>query len=318
VTSDFSFPSTTITSEETPVAWGESTFVDEIVEFDQGTNGFKGDLDDQTGIATVTEIVTTTADTTTTGTASWGATVEETTPVTTLNGTPPVSYKVPISTTPTPRQSRIVDPSSKFSWASIVKPPAPSPAPKQPVQHQPSPQSQQQQPQQHQQPTPQPLAPPITPQEPVPIVQASSRPSTRDQDIIEELAQTIHDPFAAAEPSKPKVQLPQPQQQQPPLQPALPYIPAIASQPKESQLPPLADPLTSRNLDLLDNQQPPAAAPVEPSASTSVQTHRASPAPKVEGPPPGLSGRFPRNRDTPVILPGIASQALSGMQLQFG
>lgn len=191
-----------------------------------------------------------------------------------VNGT---AAKRPPPPTSTPsRQSRIVEPNAKFSWASIVKPAAPPPAPK-PA------------------PVPQPTQQQVAPQ-------ANSRPSTRGQDVTEEPAQTIHDPFAAAEPSKPKVQLPQP---------ALPYVPALPAQPKE-QLPP-AEPLTSRNLDLLEDQQSPVPEP-----TASVTAHRSSPAPKSDG-PPGLSARFARNsRDTPVVMPGVAAQSVGGMQLQFG
>ncbi len=184
------------------------------------------------------------------------------------------------------RQSRIVDPKAKHSWASIVKPAAPPPAVK------PAPVSQ---------PPMQPLQ--EKPTQAAPQASSSSRPSTRGHDVSEEPAQTIHDPFTAAEPAKPKVQLPQP---------ALPYIPALPSQPKE-QLPP-SEPLTSRNLDLLEDQQSPVPKPPTP----SVAAHRASPVPKNEG-PPGLNTRFARNsRDTPVIMPGIASQPIGAMQLQFG
>lgn len=209
-----------------------------------------------------------------------------------VNGTAAVAPRPPpvsVSSTPTARSSsRTIDP--KSSWASIVKPAAPPPAPK-PVP--PPPQQK-------------PVAPP--PQEiPTTLQKSPSRPSTRGQDIIEEPAQTIHDPFTTAEPAKPKVQLPQP---------ALPYIPSMIStqlqqQPKE--LSP-AEPLTSRNLDLLEDQQTAVPEPPTP----SVTAHRSSPTPKGDG-PPGLSGRFPRpTRENPVVMPGMPSQALGGMSLQFG
>lgn len=201
----------------------------------------------------------------------------------------PVSSAPPQKSTPSAaasRQSRIVDPKAKHSWASIVKPVAPPPAAK------PAPVSQ---------PPPQPPQKPA--QQPDPQASSGSRPSTRGHDMSEEPAQTIHDPFTAAEPAKPKVQLPQP---------ALPYIPALPSQPKEQLQ--HSEPLTSRNLDLLEDQQSPVPQPPTP----SVAAHRASPAPKNEG-PPGLNTRFARNsRDTPVIMPGLASQPIGAMQLQFG
>jgi hypothetical protein len=268
------------------VAWGDiSTADDTVADIDSkdvnGVNGTKSYEEPQP-------------------TSAWGAPIkpsskpqveEQPSPVNGTAASAPRPPPAPISSTPTARSSsRTIDP--KSSWASIVKPAAPPPAPK------PAPPPPQQKP----------IAPP--PQE-IPAVpqQTSSRPSTRGQDIIEEPAQTIHDPFTTTEPAKPKVQLPQP---------ALPYIPSLISsqqqQPqKESALPP-AEPLTSRNLDLLEDQQSPGPEP----PTASVSAHRASPAPKGDG-PPGLSGRFPRpTRENPVVMPGMPSQSLGGMSLQFG
>jgi hypothetical protein len=264
VSSDATSTAATIASEETPAGWGDSPSFDDTAIMEPDLNGINGTNHyEETPSA-----------------AAWGGSVAipvEESLATTVNGTAP--QRPSISSTPS-RQSRIVDPTSKFSWASIVKPPAPPPIEK---------------------PAPQPQSAPQY-QEP-PVSQGRSRPSTRGQDFIEESAQTIHDPFATAEPSKPKVQLPQP---------VLPYIPSMISQQKEHL--PGTEPLTSRNLDLLEDQQSPVPEP----SSASITAHRASPAPKSEG-PPGLSARFARNsRDTPVILPGIASQSLGGMQLQFG
>jgi hypothetical protein len=205
-------------------------------------------------------------------------TVAETQPAP-VNGT--AAKRPPLPSSTPSRHSRVIPPNAKISWAGIVKPAAPPPAPKSAPVSVPQPTQQPQE--QH-------------------VAQANSRPSTRGQDVTEESAQTIHDPFAAAEPSKPKVQLPQP---------ALPYVPALPTQPKEPLHP--IEPLTSRNLDLLEDQQSPIPEPTQ-----SVTAHRSSPAPKGDG-PPGLSARFARNsRDTPVVMPGVAAQAIGGMQLQFG
>jgi len=237
-----------------------------------------------------------------TSSSVWGVVESQPSPAPAETSTPAVNGStVKNIPAPTSKPSRIVDP-AKFSWASIVKPAAPPPAPKPVIQSKPAPSQPQ----------------PPTPQEPI-APQQSSRPSTRGQDIIEEPAQTIHDPFTstAPEPAKPKVQLPQP---------ALPYIPSVLTQPPKqqqtevpapAQLPP-SEPLTSRNLDLLENQQPSTPQAAQP-PTPSVAAHRASPVPKQEG-PPGLNARFQRNsRDQPVIMPGIASPtAMGGMQLQFG
>jgi hypothetical protein len=88
--------------------------------------------------------------------------------------------------------------------------------------------------------------------------------------------------------------------------------------PKEQPPPaapaPPAEPLTSHNLDLLEDQQSPVLEPPAP----SVTAHRVSPAPKSEG-PPGLGPRFSRpTRENPVIMPSMASQSIGGMQIQFG
>lgn len=285
VTSDATSNAATIGSDETPSAWPEGTSVDDTVVQDtevQDVNGING---------------TKAHEETAPAPSVWGV-IETKAAPTTETPTPAINGS-PVKKAPPPsasRQSRIVDPTAKFSWASIVKPVAPPPTAKPAPQTKPAPLSQQ-----------------ISQEPPAPgAQQPSSRPSTRGQDITEEPAQTIHDPFtSAAEPAKPKVQLPQ--------QPALPYIPSVLTQPTKqetsvsAQLPP-SEPLTSRNLDLLEDQQP-SQAPQPP--TPSMAAHRASPAPKTEG-PPGLTSRFARNsRDTPVIMPGIAP-SVGGMQLQFG
>ena len=276
VASDAISTAATIASDESPNAWGP-----DVASVDDTTLGDPEAQDFKSINGTKTHEETPAA-----STSVWGAPpVEEAlpTPPTNANGTLP--QRPTISSNPS-RQSRIVDPTAKFSWASIVKPAAPPPAPK-PA---PPPQS-----------APQP--PPAPTQQVPPAPPTNSRPSTRGQEFSEEPAQTIHDPFATAEPSKPKVQLPQP---------ALPYIPSMIQQPKES-LPP-TEPLTSRNLDLLEDQQTPVSEPPTP----SVTAHRASPAPKNDG-PPGLTSRFSRpTRENPVIMPTMASQSLGGMPLQFG
>lgn len=266
-TSSAGFP-----SDETPVAWGdeEPSFDDTAVADTEpkNVNGVNGSSHKDESASAQTSV--------------WGkpiaAPVETVQPVA---ETPILPQKVPpTSSTPT-RQSRVIDPTSKMSWASIVKPPPPPPKPVPPP--------------------PQPVAAPISAPPPYQASLSSSRPSTKGQDILEEPAQTIHDPFAASEPSKPKVQLP------------LPYIPPIIATPKEKQLP-ASDPLTSRNLDILEDQQ--TAVPEPPSGSVSA--HQGSPGSKTEG-PPGLNTRFARtSRDNPVIMPELASQSLSGVQLQFG
>jgi hypothetical protein len=267
--SDATSNAATIGSEETPATWGDIPSMEDVTLADTETtsiNGING---------------TTTYDETPVAAIWTSPTADDYQSTTMTNGA--AAQKPPLSSTPTPRQSRIVDPTAKFSWASIVKPAAPPPAPKAAL-------------------PPKSTVPPL-PQEP-PVPQTTSRPSTRGQDVAEEPAQTIHDPFSTAEPSKPKVQLPQP---------ALPYIPSIVSQPKE-QIPIPAEPLTSRNLDLLEDQQSPVPNPPTP----GVGAPRASPASKSEG-PPGLSTRFTRaSRDNPVVMPGMPSQPLSGIQLQFG
>ena len=283
--SDATSTAATIASDETPVVWPDTTAADDATITDKETkdvNGINGSLPHEEPPAALTSV--------------WGQTtankqppppIEEAPPAN-VNGIPP--QKPAISSAPSSRQFRIVDPSAKLSWASIVKPAAPPPAPK-PA-------------------SPPKSAPPQVPpqQQAPPLPQAISRPSTRDQDFTEEPAQTSHDPFSTSqEPSKPKVQLPQP---------VLPYIPSMV--PKEQPPPavpaPPAEPLTSRSLDLLEDQQSPIPEPPAP----SVAAHRVSPAPKSEG-PPGLGPRFPRpTRENPVIMPSMASQSISGMQIQFG
>jgi hypothetical protein len=257
---DITSTSATVASDETPFVWPDFTTADEtVVEEPKTVDDINGTPHDDPAPFT------------------WG---EETVvpPPSTVNG---ASKKPPVSApAPTPsRQSRIVDPSAKFSWASIVKPATPPPPPPPPK--------------------------PQTPLKPVyqpPPPKTASRPSTRGHDVIEEPAQTIHDPFLTEIiTNKPKVQLPQPAFPQP----ALPHIP----QPKL----PHPEPLTSRNLDLLEDQQPTSVVDPTP----SVAAHRSSPTPKGDG-PPGLP-RFPRNREiTPVVMPGHLNQGLGGMQLQFG
>ena len=273
VSNDAVSTAATIASDETPSTWPDVTSTDETAVADTESkeiNGVNGtQIHDEPAPAKL---------------PAWGPKTD--TPVAEAQPSPVngAATQKPAPSASASRQSRIVDPTAKFSWASIVKPAAPPPAAK---------------------PAPVPQPPVQPPQErpSPPVQQASSRPSTRGQDVTEEPAQTIHDPFSAAEPAKPKVQLPQP---------ALPYIPSAVSQPKE-QLPP-SEPLTSRNLDLLEDQRSPVPEP----PTTSVAAHRASPAPKSEG-PPGLNTRFARNsRDTPVIMPGIAAQPIGAMQLQFG
>jgi hypothetical protein len=273
VATDATSTAATIASDETPSTWPDATSADETTVADtesKDINGVNGTQSPEEPAPIKLP--------------AWGAKIE--TPVVDVQPSPVNGAAAPKPTpsTAASRQSRIVDPTAKFSWASIVKPAAPPPAAK---------------------PAPVPQVssrpPQVQPAQPVP--QASSRPSTRGQDVSEEPAQTIHDPFSTAEPSKPKVQLPQP---------ALPYIPSVLSQPKDQLA--ASEPLTSRNLDLLEDQQSPVPEPPTP----SVAAHRASPAPKSEG-PPGLNTRFARNsRDTPVIMPGIASQPIGAMQLQFG
>lgn len=271
--SDAASTGATIASDETPVAWPDAASIDDarVSETEpkdvNGVNGAKVHNEAHSASTPAWKPSTTPS-------------IEESKPqLKPINGIIAPS-KPPISSAPTSRQSRIVDPSSTFSWASIVKPAVPPPAPK------PAP--------------PAKIAPP--PPEP-PAAQSTPLPSTQDKDVIEEPAQTIHDPFTTSEPSKPKVQLPQP---------ALPYIPSLIS-PLKEQVPP-AEPLRSRSLDLLEDQKSPAQEPPVP----SVTAHRTSPAPKGDG-PPGLGPRFPRaSRDNPVIMPSIAPQPLSGIQVQFG
>ena len=283
VLSDATSTAATIASDETPVVWSDMTSADDTTIPDpepKVINGINGTKREESHTAP---------------TSVWGQTTTSTkpppveeAPPTNVNGIPP--QRPTVSSTPSSRQSRIVDPTAKLSWANIVKPVAPPPAPK---------------------PAPPPKsapAPPPPQQQAPPPLQANSRPSTRGQDLAEEPAQTIHDPFSTSqEPSKPKVQLPQP---------VLPYIPSMV--PKEQPPPaapaPPAEPLTSRNLDLLEDQQSPIPEPPIP----SVTPHRVSPAPKSEG-PPGLGSRFSRpTRENPVIMPSMASQSIGGMQIQFG
>jgi hypothetical protein len=284
-TSDATSTAATIGSDETPSAWPEFTSTDDTIAADKDShdvNGINGTKYDEPPAPSTASVL---------GVGEVKPVPAATSASPAVNGSP--AKKAP-TTAPTSKGSRIVDPSATFSWASIVKPAAPPPVPKPVAQSK------------------------ATPQPPEPTVpHQSSRPSTRGQDITEEPAQTIHDPFTstATEPSKPKVQLPQP---------ALPYIPTILTQQQikqpelavVAQLPP-TEPLTSRNLDLLEDQQPPTSQAAQP-PTPSVTAHRTSPVPK-EG-PPGPSARFARNsRDQPVIMPGVASPtAVGGMQLQFG
>jgi len=260
----------TIGSDDAPSGWPDVSNADDtaITEPEPAnTNGVNGTKSHE-------EISTS---------ASWTAPLEDY-QATTINDAP---VQQSLSSAPPSRPSRIVDP-SKFSWASIVKPAAPPPAlPKPPVISKTTPI-----------PSSLPEAIPTPPQ-------PSSRPSTRGKDVSEEPAQTIHDAFTSTEPSKPKVQLPQP---------VLPYIPPAVSAPK-GKVPVAPEPLISRNLDILEEQQ--HSLPQTPTASVS--THRTSPAPKSDAPPPGLSPRFPRtSRDNPVIMPGMVSRSIAGIQLQFG
>jgi len=230
-----------------------------------------------------------------------------------VNGAPPA--KPTFTTTPTtvaPMTTRRVDPTAKMSWASIVKPTPPPPAPK-PAPPPTAPKAA----------APPPVAPVVQPEPPAAsapqTTAAGSRPSTRGQDVIEEPAQTIHDPFVASgeSSSKPKVQLP--------TQPVLPYIPSLISQQSPAakepatSVPSAPEPMTPRTLHLLEDQQSPVPEP----PTTSVTAHRASAAPgtKTTEPPPGL-GSGPRiarpTRENPVIMPTMASQSLSGLPVQFG
>ena len=205
--------------------------------------------------------------------------------------------------------TRRVDPTAKMSWASIVKPAPPPPAPK-PAPPPTVPKSAA---------APPPTAPAVQPEPPAAsapqTTTASSRPSTRGQDVVEEPAQTIHDPFVASgEPSsKPKVQLP--------TQPVLPYIPSLISQQPAAAkepatgVPSALEPQTPRNLHLLEDQQSPVPEP----PTTSVTAHRAGT--KTTEAPPGLGSgsRIARStRENPVIMPTMASQSLSGLPVQFG
>jgi hypothetical protein len=291
----------TIASDETPNVWGEPTAVDEPFPAESedinGINGTKAYEDSPPQPSSVWGLLPPTA----AATKPAKPHVEEVPQRAAVNGTPPI-------TTPAAPPTRRVDPAAKMSWASIVKPaPPPAPKPAPPVQ---TPKTI---------PAPPPLAqvqPESPAQAPQPI--ASSRPSTRGHDIVEEPAQTIHDPFTTAEPaSKPKVQLPS--------QPVLPYIPSLISQqpaaaPAKEPLasPSTQAPLTGPNLHLLEDQQSPVPEP----PTASVTAHRASPATgtKTEGPPGlGAASRFARpTRENPVIMPTLASQSLTGLPVQFG
>ena len=109
----------TIASDETPMAWPDATSADDTTVADtesKDINGVDGKPHEET---TPVQI------------SVWGN--ETKTPAieaqpSPVNGT--TAKKLPTSSTPTSRQSRIVDPTAKFSWASIVKPVAPPPAPK--------------------------------------------------------------------------------------------------------------------------------------------------------------------------------------------